>query len=59
MDQAAKPLDLSDETRIIDFTRSVKLDYKNNHLYLNDEDVDSFLTWRRGGSYRSKSFGDC
>ena len=39
----SKPLDLSDETRIIDFTRSVKLDYKNNHLYLNDEDVDSFL----------------
>jgi len=39
----ARPLDLSNETQIIDFTRSVKLDYKNNHLYLNEEDVDYFL----------------
>ena len=39
----AKPLDLSNETRIIDFTRFVKLDYRNNHLFLNDEDVDRFL----------------
>ena len=39
----ARPLDLSDEPRIIDFARSVKLDYLNNHLYLNDEDIDCFL----------------
>jgi len=34
---------LSNETQIIDFTRSVKLDYRNNHLFLDDEDVDCFL----------------
>jgi small subunit ribosomal protein S1 len=39
---AEKP-DLSDEAAIVAFARTVRLDYRNSHLYIGDEDVESFL----------------
>lgn len=35
--------DLSNEQKIIDFARCVNLDYRNSHLYLDNEDVESYL----------------
>lgn len=38
-----KKPDLADEHTIVNFARSVSFDYRNSHLYLDDEDVEQFL----------------
>ena len=35
--------DLTDEAAIVAFARTVRLDYRGSHLYIGDEDVESFL----------------
>lgn len=40
---SGKKPDLADEKTITDFARTVPLDYRNSHLFLGDEDVESYL----------------
>lgn len=39
---AASP-NLQDEAAIVEFTRTVPLDYREGHLFIGDEDVDQYL----------------
>jgi cytidylate kinase len=41
--RGGKVPDLSDEEGIIAFTRTVRLDYRQSHLHLGDEDVEAYL----------------
>lgn len=39
----AHEVDISDEKAIIGFVSSVRLDYRNSHLHIGDEDVERYL----------------